>query len=69
MSPEHQARLKRAAQADYEFHARRSPFIVRAALMFNTPTNEVTDAQYAAAVRATENDTIPPEVLRSNRHD
>ena len=46
-------------QLTAEWHAWRSPFIVRASLMFGVPTNEVTPAQFAAAVEQTERDTIP----------
>lgn len=66
MSPEHQALLKRNAQAEAEFHARRGPFIVRAALMFDVPTSEVTLAQYVAAVERTQQDTMPPSGLHGS---
>jgi hypothetical protein len=59
MSPEHEALLKRNAQAEAEWHAWRGPFIVRAALMFDVPANEVTLAQYAAAIERTQQDTMP----------
>lgn len=59
MSPDHEALLRRNAQCAAEWHAWRGPFIVRAALMFNVPTSEVTNAQYAAAVERTQWDTRP----------
>ena len=46
-------------QSMAEFHAYRSGFIVRASLMFNVPCSEVTQAQYAAAVERTRQDTMP----------
>lgn len=46
-------------QRDAEFHAFRSGFIVRAAMMFNVPCSEVTNAQYDAAYQATLRDTMP----------
>lgn len=58
-SEEHEAMLRRNFQATAEFHAWRGPFIVRAAMMFDVPTADVTSAQYRAAVEATERDTIP----------
>jgi hypothetical protein len=60
MSPEHEALLRRNAEEHAKWRAWRSPFIVRAALMFNVPTSEVTLAQYAAAVERTQQDTVPP---------
>lgn len=50
---------KRMHEADAKFHARRSGFIVRAALMFNVSCAEVTQAQYMAAVERTQQDTVP----------
>lgn len=59
MNIEQIARLKRNSQFMAEWHAWRGPFIVRAALMFDVPTAEVTPAQYAAAVERTKQDTMP----------
>ena len=59
MSPEHEELLRLKAQWIAEWHARRGPFIVRAALMFNVLADKVTPAQYAAAVERTEWDTMP----------
>lgn len=59
MSPEHDELLKRNAQFTAEWHAWRGPFIVRAALMFNVPTADVTAGMYAAAVERTQQDTMP----------
>jgi hypothetical protein len=59
VSAEHDALVRRNVQLTHEFHARRSGFIVRAALMFNVPCAEVTPAKYAAAVERTEQDTMP----------
>ncbi len=61
MSPEHAELLKRNAEVTAKWHAWRGPFIVRAALMFNVPTSDVTLAQYAAAVERTQQDTMPLE--------
>lgn len=67
MSPEHEALLRRNAQVMAEWHAWRSPFIVRASLMFNVPTTEVTAAQYAAAVERTIQDTMPPTTKQRSK--
>ena len=61
MTPMHADLLKRNAQAKSQWHAWRSPFIVRASLMFGVPCGEVTLAQYAAAVERTKQDTPPPQ--------
>ena len=58
-SQEQEALLRRNFQSTAEFHAWRGPFIVRAAMMFNVPVAALTQAQYRAAVEATERDTIP----------
>ena len=68
MSPEHEALLKHNAQAVAEWHAWRRPFIVRASMMFNVSTSEVTLAQYAAAVEKTEQDTMP-RAYEEGKHD
>lgn len=49
-------------QADCDFRARRSNFIICAALMFNVKCEEVTQQQYNAAVRFTEDCTMPKDV-------
>lgn len=55
----HDAQARRNAQADAEWRAWRSPFIVRASLMFNVPCAEVTQAQFLAAQGQTALDTMP----------
>lgn len=64
MSPEHEELLRRNAQVAADWHAWRSPFVVRAALMFNVLCSEVTGAMYAAAVERTRQDTMPARPAR-----